>query len=654
MAKVGVFVCHCGVNIAGKVDVAKVVEEVRRLPEVEFAREYKFMCSSPGQALIKSAIKENNLNRVVVAACSPRMHLPTFQKALISEGLNPYLISMANIREQCSWVTGDSDGATSKAIDLVTRQVKRVAHQDPLADIDVPLTKTALVIGGGIAGIQAALDIAEGGRKVILVEKGPSIGGRMAQLDETFPTLDCSQCILTPKMVEAVQHPNIELRVNSTVTKVDGYVGNFQVTIIKKATYVDQDKCVGCGICQEKCPSKSVPDDFNAGLATRAAIAIPFPQAVPAVPVIDPDRCLKLTKGKCGVCAKVCPADAIDFEDTGHEETVEVGAIVVATGYKEMDPAVYTEYGGGTFPDVLTGLQFERLVSSTGPTGGNLLRPSDHKVPKRVVFVQCVGSRDESKGHTYCSGICCMYTAKHTMLFKHHVPDGEAYVCYIDIRAPGKTYDEFIRRAVEEDGVRYLRGRVAGIRRTKAGGYRVFTEDTLVGRPVAIDADMVVLASAAEPQEDAVRLAQVLGIAYDADGFYTEAHPKLKPVETASAGIYLAGACQGPKDIPTSVQQGSAAAVKVLSLFAKDTLTKPPQVATVDAGACTGCLTCAYVCHYSAIEEDKFQGRQVAKIIQGKCQGCGTCVAACKGNAISLAGYSDDEMFEEILAYENQ
>jgi heterodisulfide reductase subunit A len=648
LAKVGVFVCHCGVNIAGKVDVARVAEEVGKLPEVALARDYKFMCSSPGQALVKDAIREHGLNRVVVAACSPKMHLPTFQKAIAAEGLNPYLVSMANIREQCSWVTEDPEEATLKAIDLVTRQVRRVAHQDPLAEIDVELNKTALVIGGGIAGIQAALDIADGDRKVILVEKSPSLGGRMAQLDETFPTLDCSQCILTPKMVEAAQHPNIEVRVNSEVGKVDGYVGNFDVTIRRRPTCVDPVKCIGCGICQEKCPVKNVPDEFNARLSTRPAIAMPFPQAVPAVPVIEAEYCLKLIKDKCGVCAKVCPAGAIDYTDQGSEETVKVGAIVVATGYKEMDPRVYTEYGGGTLPDVITGLQFERLVSSTGPTGGLLQRPSDGMVPKTVVFAQCVGSRDPSKGHDYCSGICCMYTAKHAMLYRHHVPDGQAYVSYIDIRSPGKDYEQFVRRAIEDEDVRYIRGRVGKIMRLKNGKYRVFTEDSLVGRPVAIDADMVVLASAVEPQDCAVELAQTLGIAYDGDAFYSEAHPKLKPVETASAGIFLAGACQGPKDIPASVQQGSAAGAKVLSLFAKDSLKKSPQVAKVDPSACTGCLTCAYVCHYSAIDEKEWGGREVAEVIAGKCQGCGACVATCKNKAVTLAQFSDAEVYEEI------
>ncbi|MCX6841747.1 MAG: CoB--CoM heterodisulfide reductase iron-sulfur subunit A family protein [candidate division WOR-3 bacterium] len=649
MARVGVFICHCGVNIAGKVDVARVAETIGRMSEVAFAQDYKFMCSSPGQKLVAEAIKEHGLNRVVVAACSPKMHLPTFQKTIARAGLNQYLLAMANIREQCSWVTEDREQATAKAIDLVRRQVRRVAHADPLDDVSVSLERTAVVIGGGVAGIQAALDIADGGRKVVLVEKSPSLGGRMAQLDETFPTLDCSQCILTPKMVEAAQHPNIEIRVNTTVKKVDGYVGNFEVTLERRATCVDETKCIACGLCVTKCPVKDAPDGFNAGLSTRPAIATPFPQAVPAIPVINREYCLKFTKDKCGACAKVCPAGAINYEDKGSEEKVKAGAIVVATGYQEMSPAVYTEYGGGTFPDVITGLQFERLVSSTGPTEGKLVRPSDGREPQTIVFVQCVGSRDPSKGHEYCSGVCCMYTAKHAMLYKHHVPDGNAYVSYIDIRSPGKDYEQFVRRAIEADDVKYIRGRAGKIQKLADGRYRVFTEDTLVGRPVAIDADMVVLASAVEPNADARQLAQTLNIAYDADGFYTEAHPKLKPVETATAGVFLAGACQGPKDIPASVQQGSAAAAKVLALFANETLRKSPQVAQVDASACTGCLTCAYVCHYSAIEEKQVAGRQVAFVVAGKCQGCGACAAACKNKAVTLAQFSDDEVFEEMM-----
>lgn len=649
MSRIGVFICQCGVNIAEKVDTEKVAEEISKLPSVEHATDYKFMCSSPGQKLIKDAINEHGLDRVIVAACSPQMHQQTFQRAIESEGLNPYFLSIANIREQCSWVTEDPEKATEKAINLVRKKVKRVTHHDSLEDIEVPITKKALIVGGGIAGIQAALDIAESGKEVILVEREPSLGGRMAQLDETFPTLDCSQCILTPKMVEADQHPNIDIRVNSEVKNVEGYVGNFEVTIRRKATYVNSEKCIGCGVCEEKCPTENVPDKFNVEMDEHSAIYRPFPQAVPSVPVIDPDHCQNIQKGKCGVCEKVCPKDAIEFEDEGEETSVEVGAIIAATGYQEMDPSVYTEYGVEKYEDVITGLQFERLVSSTGPTGGEIKRPSDGREPEKIVFVQCVGSRDESKGHEYCSGICCMYTAKHALLYKKHVPDGQAYVSYIDIRAPGKRYDEFTRRAIEDEGVRYLRGRVGQIKK-KDDKYRVYTEDSLAGNPVSIDADMVVLASAVEPRDDAESLAQKLGIPYDQDGFFSEAHPKLRPVETTTAGIFIAGACEGPKDIPTSVQQGSGAASKVHSLFSKENLSKQPNIASTDPTRCSGCFDCSEVCNYDAIEKTEFAGKEVADIVEGKCQGCGVCASTCRNGAIDVFGFRDDELLEEIVA----
>lgn len=647
MAAIGVFICHCGSNISSTIDVEKVVEEVQTFPDVVCAVDYQFMCSSPGQDLLRNKIHEYNLTQIVIASCSPEMHLPTFRNAVRGD-VNPYLVSMANIREQCSWVTADPQTATVKAVDLIRRQVRRAAEQQPLSDISVNMNKTALVIGGGIAGIQAALDIADGGHDVVLVEKESSIGGTMLRLDETFPTLDCSQCILTPKMVEAFQHPKIQIRVNSTVTAVDGYVGNFWVTIRKKATYVDADKCTGCGVCRNSCPSKTAPNEFNAGMDTTPAISIPSPQAVPPVPTINPDYCRMLTSGKCGLCQKVCSRGAIHFDDEPVETTMACGAIIAATGCREFSPEVYTEYGGGRYSDVITGMQFERLVSSTGPTGGELKRPSDGLVPKTIVFVQCVGSRDPARAHAYCSGICCMYTAKHSMLYKHKVRDGNAYVLYVDIRAPGKGYDEFVRRAIEEDDVRYIRGRAGRIARNKNRGYAVYAEDTLSGQQLTLDADMVVLACAIEPQADAALLAQTLGISYDGDGFYTEAHPKLKPVETATAGVYLAGTAQGPADIPTSVQRAGASASKVLSLFSSDCFSKSPEIARVDPTRCAGCYACQNVCHYSAIEQTEFANRNVLRVIQGKCQGCGSCVSACMSNAVTLLGYSDSELYEEV------
>jgi len=655
MARIGVFICWCGENISRTVDTKKVAEAAAKMPGVVHAEDYKYMCSDPGQALISKAIEEKNLTGVVVGACSPRMHEVTFRNLVEKCGLNPFLCEMANLREHCSWVHENKDEATAKAIDLVRIMVEKVKKNKPLNIIRVPVTDRALVLGGGIGGIQAALDIANGGRKVILVEKESSIGGHMAQLSETFPTLDCSQCILTPRMVEVARHPNITLYTYSELEAVDGFVGNFEVTIRRKATSVKWDKCTGCGACMEKCPQKKIPSEFDAGLGNRHAIYVPFPQAVPNKPVIDRDRCTKFQKGKCGVCQKVCPADAIDYEmeDTLIKE--KVGAIVVATGFDVMPAAAIPEYGYGKYKDVLDGLQFERLASASGPTLGEIKRPSDGKEPKSIVFIQCVGSRDCAKGIPYCSKICCMYTAKHAMLYKHKVHDGQAYIFYMDVRAGGKGYDEFVRRAIEEDEAIYLRGRVSRIYEQDSK-LIVAGADTLSNKQVKIEADMVVLATAGVARKGMDKLAQVLGISYDPYNFFSEAHPKLRPVETSRAGVFLAGACQAPKDIPDTVAQASAAASKVLGLFSSDELEREPVVACVNENTCIGCLYCKSVCAYGAISEKEIRDRKgnlvkvVANVNPGLCQGCGACAATCRSNSLDLDGYTDEQIFSEICA----
>lgn len=658
MARVGIFVCHCGENIGRTVDCAAVAEAGKTLAGVVHSVDYKYMCSDPGQQMIRQAIEEHKLTGVVVAACSPRMHEPTFRRAAAEAGLNPYLLEMANLREHCSWVHEDRQAATAKAIDLVRAMVEKVKRNRELTPIEVPIEPTALVVGGGIAGIQAALDIATAGKKVILVEKSPSIGGHMARLSETFPTLDCSQCILTPRMVEAATHPNITLMTYSEIEKVDGFVGNFEVTIRRKARYVDMDACTGCGACYGKCPSKKIADEFDAGLGNRTAIYTPFPQAVPNKPVIDAEHCLMLKSGKCGLCAKICPRDAIRFDDEDRLETVKVGAVVLATGFELWDHSAYGEYGAGKICDIIDGFQFERLASASGPTGGEIRRPSDGQVPQTIVFVQCCGSRDSKQGLQYCSKICCMYTAKHAMLYKHKVHDGRAVIFYMDVRAAGKGYDEFVRRAVEQDGAEYLRGRVSRIFRRNDGKLIVRGSDTLAGRPVTIEADMVVLADAVVPRPHASRLAQMFGVSYDTNGFYSEAHPKLRPVETAAAGVFLAGACQAPKDIPDSVAQASAAASKVLGLFGAPTLKREPTVAGVNAETCVHCRGCISACPYGAIEDREIKNRNgdvlrvVAHVNEGLCQGCGTCVALCRSNSIDLAGFTDEQVFAQIMALE--
>jgi heterodisulfide reductase subunit A len=529
----------------------------------------------------------------------------------------------------------------------------------------VPVTKTALVIGGGIAGIQASLDIANCGHQVILVEKDPSIGGHMSQLSETFPTLDCSQCILTPRMVEAGQHPNIKLMTYSELEKLEGFIGNFKATIRKKAKSIDESLCNGCGHCTTKCPTKKIPSEFNTGLGMRTAIYVPFPQAVPNKPVIDKANCSYYQKGKCKVCEKVCPTGAIRFDQEDELVEIEVGAVVVATGFSIMEPSEFSEYGYGKYPDVITGMQFERLASASGPTLGEIRRPSDGKVPEKIVFVACAGSRDPAKGKPYCSKICCMYTAKHAMLYQHKVHHGQSYVFYMDIRAAGKNYDEFTRRAIVEDEVNYIRGRVSKVYEEN-GKLIVKGVDTLLNaKPVEIDADMVVLATAAVANAGAEELAQKMHISYDNYSFYSEAHPKLKPVETNTAGIFLAGACQAPKDIPETVSQASGAAAKVAILFSQNELSREPVVAVVNRSApplystCVGCFLCATACPYNAIGEELIKDRKgevikrVAKVNPGLCQGCGTCVAFCRSKSIDIDGYTNEQMYSEVMALLN-
>ena len=664
MSRIGVFVCWCGENIARTVDVEKVVGQIAELPGVRCAQHYKYMCSDPGQAMIREKIAAEKLDGVVVASCSPHMHLKTFRRTVATAGLNPYLLEMANIREHCSWVHHDRDQATAKAIDLIRLSLAKVRHDRKLDPIRVPVTRRALVIGGGVAGIQAALDIADSGYEVVLVEREPSIGGKMAGLSETFPTLDCSQCILTPRMVEAGQHPRIRLYTYSEVESVDGFIGNFKVAIRQKARYVDMSKCTGCGECSKVCPLKRNASEFDYGMGMRPAIYMPFPQAVPARPVIDKKVCAKIIRNGCGLCEKKCAPGAINFQDTDRTVEEQVGAIVVATGYKLYSIGReqssdklrgYGEYGYGKYKDVIDSLQFERLVSASGPTNGELKRPSDGKIPQKVVFISCVGSRDNAKGMPYCSKICCMYTAKHTMLYKHKVHDGEAHVFYMDIRSGGKGYDEFVRRAIEQDGAKYYRGRVSKVTEEN-GKLMVRGADTLAGIPVTIEADLVVLAAAMRPADGVAELAQKLNVGYDEHGFLLESHPKLRPVETNAAGVFVCGACQAPKDIPESVAQASAAASKVAVTFAASELTREPEIAHVNEQTCAACFACVRTCPYHAVEKAEIRARNgtlikhTARVNPGLCMGCGTCVAVCPSKSADIEGFSEEEIYSMVEA----
>ncbi|MCR5290126.1 MAG: CoB--CoM heterodisulfide reductase iron-sulfur subunit A family protein [Treponema sp.] len=667
MERIGVFVCHCGTNIAGTVDVAKVAEELGKVDGVVYSTHYTYMCSSAGQKMIEDHIKDDKLTGVVLCSCSPRMHEKTFRGCAERAGLNQFKVEVANIREQDSWVIKDVATATEKAIALGKAAIAKSILDTPLTPGETPMTKRALVIGGGIAGITAALDIADAGFPVDIVEKKPTIGGKMAQLDKTFPTLDCASCIVTPKMTEVSQNPNIRILSYSEVQNVTGYVGNFTAQIKRKARFVDETKCTGCGLCTEKCPMKKVPNDFNLDLNNKTAVFIPFAQAVPKVATIDPEYCLHIKAAKngknaCGLCQTVCGVGAINYDAKDEVIEEKYGAIVVATGYNPIDLKPFDEFAYSQSKDVVSSLEFERLCNAAGPTNGVLLRPSDGKPPKTIVFVQCVGSRcsaDATKGHEYCSKVCCMYTAKHAILTRDHYPDTTCYVFYIDVRTPGKNFDEFYRRAVEQYGVHYIKGMVGKVTPQADGSLDVQGSDLILNKQVHIKADMVVLAASIEADKTARPLATMLTTSMDNNDFFLEAHAKLRPVESPTAGIFLAGCCQGPKDIPETVAQSSGAAAKAICLLVKDKLQNDPCTAHPDENMCNGCGQCENVCPYGAISyiEKDFRGpnrttitRRVSQVNTAMCHGCGACTVACPSGAMDLFGFSNKQIMAEVDA----
>ena len=649
--RIGVYVCHCGTNIAGIVDVAKVAEwAAAQLKHrgVVIARDYKFMCSSLGQELIEKDIKELGLNRVVVAACSPHLHEKTFRTACANAGLNPFMCEMVSIREQVSWVHTDKAAATAKAKAMISGGVERVRHHVPLQAMTVPIHPATLVVGGGIAGIQSALEIADAGFHVYMVEREPSIGGHMSQFDKTFPTLDCAACILTPKMVSVGSHPNITLLTWSEVEKVEGYIGNFTVTVRKKARKIKEDLCTGCGICQEKCPKKVIDDVFEAGLSYRKAVYTPFPQAVPNIPVMDVPNCTYYEKGTCKACEKFCPTEAIDFDQQDEILTFQVGNIVLATGYDLFDARRIGNYGYGRLPNVFTSLEMERLFNAAGPTQGNLVMRDGKTAPKSVGIVHCVGSRDKNFNN-YCSSICCMQSIKFAHLVKERT-GATVYNFYIDVRTPGKDYDEFYQRVVEE-GTMFVRGKVAEVTdvpRSPAeqGKLIIQVEDTLAGKQRRIPVDMVILSAGLEPRKDSKATAKTFGISCSSNGWFIEKHPKLDPVATMTDGIFIAGCAQGPKDIPASVAQGAAAAARVLGKIEQKEVALEPVRASVVEEQCSGCRICNSLCPFNAISFH--EDRMVTEINPALCQGCGTCIAACPAGAILGTGFSNEQIMAQI------
>jgi len=641
--KIGVYICHCGTNIAATVDCEELARFASTLPRVAVARDYRYLCSDPGQDLIKNDIRDLSIDRVVIAACSPRMHEVTFRNAVSSKGLNPYFLNIANIREQCSWVHKDREKATDKAKQILRAAVARVLRQEALTARKVEIKPSALVVGAGIAGIQAALTMANEGMKVALIERAPYIGGHMAQLDKTFPTLDCASCIFTPKTVEVARNKNIELFTCSEVVEVKGHVGDFKVAIRKRPTYVDHNRCTGCGDCVEACVlKKGVPSEFEESMARRRAIYIAFPQAVPLNAVVDKESCLFLSKGKCKKsCVEACKAEAIDFEQKEEVVEREVGSIILATGYDLYDPHLLPQYGYGVYENVITNLQFERLASPSGPTRGEVLL-KDGAVPKGIAFLHCIGSRDEN-ANLYCSRVCCMASMKQAHLAKEKT-GAEIYEFYIDINAFGKGYQEFYKR-VREEGIYFIRGKGSEIFK-KDGRLVVAAEDTMLGTPVEIPVDMVVLGTGLTARNDAEKVAQVLGISQSADRFFMEAHPKLRPVSTNVDGIFLAGCCQGPKDIPDTVAQASAAAAEAMSLSAQGEIEVEPTTATINPDLCAGCKLCIEICPYSAI--DFLDAKGISVVNEALCKGCGACTAICPSKAASQNHFTQDQVLSEV------
>jgi heterodisulfide reductase subunit A len=652
-ARVGVYICHCGINIASMVDVHAVAEFASLLPNVTIARDYMYMCSDPGQEMIKQDIRDYNLNRVVVASCSPRMHETTFRTVVQDVGVNAYYFEMANIREQCSWVHTDRLVSTEKAKELVSASVAKAVLLEALVEREVPVTPAALVIGGGIAGLEAALDIADAGYQVYLVEREPSLGGRMAQLNKTFPRMEEAGTLVVSEMQRAMDQPNVEVLAYSEVTAVDGYIGNFQVKVRRRPRFVDPDKCTACGKCAQACVlAGAVPDEWQRSLGKRAAIYRPFPRALPASYTVDPAHCLKLRTGECEAgppCALACPEGAVDFGKQEEEVTLKVGAIIVATGYDPFDARRKPEFGYGRYPGVITSLEFERLSAADGPTGGRIVIPGTDRVPQSVVFIHCVGSRDKQLGNEYCSRVCCMYTAKQTNVVLDQLPEARVTAFYMDVRAFTKGGEEFYDRA-RARGARYRRGNPSEIYR-RGDRLVVRAEDTLLRRTVEVEADLVVLAVGLEPGAAGKDVAQLLKLSRTADGFLAEAHPKLRPVDTTSDGIFLAGTAQGPKDIPDTVAQAKAAASSALIPLSRGKAKVEAITSSIYHEQCVGCGLCEASCAYGALSLHAWRGVMVVNEVL--CKGCGACAVACPSKAITLSHFTQKQtlaMLDAMLA----
>ncbi len=641
--RIGVYVCHCGTNIAATVDSEAVAEYAATLPHVVVARDYIYMCSDPGQVLIQQDIRDYDLDRVVVASCSPRMHEITFRTVLQETGVNPYFFEMANIREQVSWVHSDRPTGTRKAKEIVAGTVAKAALLEPLEEREVDVVPAALIIGGGIAGLEAALDIADAGYKTYVVERQPSLGGRMAQLNRTFPHMEDAGALVVSEMERVLAHPHIQVLAYSEVVDVEGYIGNFTVRVQRKPRYVNPDRCTACNHCAEACVlSGQIQDEFQMGLSRRAAIYRMYPEALPHSYTVDPAHCLLLQEGQCQEgppCALACPEEAIDFGQQPKEIEIQVGVLIVATGYDPFDPRRKPEFGYGQYPGVISSLEFERLAAKNGPTGGRIVIPGTDRQPEHVVLIHCVGSRDKQVGNAYCSRVCCMYTAKQANVILDQLPDARVTVFYMDVRTFTKGGEEFYDRA-RARGARYRRGNPSEIYR-RGDKLVVRAEDTLLRRTTEVEADMVVLAVGLEPGSGGQQMSQMLKLACTGDAFLAEAHPKLRPVDTTSDGVFLAGTCQGPKDIPDTVAHAKAAASSALIPLSLGKAKVEAIISTIDPVLCVGCGLCEDACTYGALSLHPWRG--IMTLNEVLCKGCGACSVACPSKAITLGHFTQKQ-----------